>query len=72
MLYWYQTPHRVIAGEWAEKFSLVEGAVRYRRTDAAFVRVFVPFADRSGPAATDAAESLARALYPGLLEYLPK
>jgi EpsI family protein len=43
MLYWYQTPHRVGAREWAAKFWRVKEAVCSRRTDVAFVRVFVPF-----------------------------
>src|SRR5258708_5559161 len=38
VLYWYQTPRRVIAGEWAAKFCLVADAVRDPRTDVALVR----------------------------------
>jgi hypothetical protein len=69
MLYWYQNPRGTVTGEWAEKFSLIEGAVRDRRTDGAFVRVFVPLTGQSG---TGAAESIAQALYPSLREYLPR
>jgi len=39
VLYWYQTPRRVIAGEWAAKFWLVPDALRDKRTDTALVRV---------------------------------
>jgi hypothetical protein len=41
VLYWYQTPQRVIAGEWAAKFWLISDAVRERRTDIALVRLLV-------------------------------
>jgi len=72
MVYWYQMPRRTIAGEWAEKFWHLEGAVRDRRTDVAFVRVFVPFVNRQESSAMAAAESVGRVLYPGLRKYLPE
>jgi EpsI family protein len=72
MVYWYQTPARAVAGEWAEKFWHLEGAVRNRRTDVAFVRVFVPFGNQEQAGAIAAAESLGRALYPSLRKYLPE
>jgi len=68
MLYWYQNRRGTVTGEWAEKFQLIEGAVRDRRTDGAFVRVFIPLTDQSQ---TGSAESIAQALYPSLREYLP-
>lgn len=70
MLYWWESSHRAIADEWAAKLWLVERAVRERRTDGAFVRVFVPVVNQDGPAAVEAGESIARALYPKLGEYL--
>ncbi len=72
MLYWYQTPHRVIAGEWAAKFWRVKEAVWSRRTDVAFVRVFVPFPGNAESIANSSAESLASLLVPRLTEYLPR
>lgn len=72
MVYWYQNSRRVIAGDWVEKFSLIEGAVRDRRTDGAFVRVFVPFAAQQATAAAGEVESAAAALYPALRDYLPR
>jgi EpsI family protein len=72
MLYWYQTPHRVIAGEWAAKFWRVKEAVWSRRTDVAFVRVFVPFFGGSEPLANSAAESLASVLTSRLRDFLPQ
>ncbi len=38
VLYWYQTPHRVIANEYDAKFWLVADSVRYHRSDTALVR----------------------------------
>ena len=72
MLYWYQTARRAIAGEWTERFWHLAGAVRNRRTDVAFVRVFVPFGSQWRAGAIAAAESMGRALYPSLRTYLPR
>jgi EpsI family protein len=72
MLYWYQTPHHVIAGEGAAKFWRVKEAVWSRRTDVAFVRVFVPFVGSAEPLADSSAESLASRLVSKLTEYLPQ
>jgi hypothetical protein len=33
VLFWYQRPRRVVAGEWAAKFWLVADAIRDKRTD---------------------------------------
>jgi len=41
VLYWYQTPYRVVASEWAAKFWLAADALRYNRTDTTLVRVVV-------------------------------
>ena len=72
MVYWYQTPRHAVAGEWAEKFWHLEGAVRDRRTDVAFVRVFVPVANQGQASAMATAESMGRVLYPSLRKYLPR
>jgi len=42
VLYWYQSPTRVMASEYWSKFYLVADAFRSGRTDAAFVRVVSP------------------------------
>jgi EpsI family protein len=60
VLYWYQTPRRAVAGEWAAKFWLLPDALRDRRTDTALVRV--TGADES------AATRFAERLYPVLRE----
>ena len=72
VLYWYQTPRRVIAGEWAAKLWLVADALRDKRTDTALVRVIAWSAGGSDEAATGVASSFASELYPRLREYLPR
>jgi len=39
--YWYQTPRRVVASEWAAKLWLIPDSIRDRRTDTSLVRVTV-------------------------------
>ena len=72
VLYWYQTPRRVIAGEWAAKFWLAADALRDKRTDTALVRVTTWPASGGDQAATAVATGFARDLYPALREYLPR
>jgi EpsI family protein len=72
VLYWYQTPWRVIASEWAEKFWVAADALRSKRTDAALVRVVVWSASGEDDAATAVATSFTRNLYPALRNYLPQ
>jgi EpsI family protein len=72
VLYWYQTPRRVIASEWAAKFWLIPDAIRDRRTDTALVRVVVWVADHQDEAATSVAAGFARELYPLLRDRLPR
>jgi EpsI family protein len=64
VLYWYQTPRRVIAGEWAAKFWLLADAVRDRRTDTSLVRVTTWVKDSDVAAATEAATGFSQHLYP--------
>ena len=72
VLYWYQTPRRAIAGEWAAKLYLVADAFRDKRTDTALVRVMAWSAGGPDEAATTVASGFARELYPRLREYLPR
>jgi EpsI family protein len=72
VLYWYQTPRRAIAGEWAAKLWLVADALRDKRTDTALVRVIAWPAGGSDEAATAVAIRFTRTLYPVLREYLPR
>ncbi len=72
VLYWYQTPRRAIAGEWAAKLYLVADAFRDKRTDTALVRVMAWSVGGTDEAATTVASGFARELYPRLREYLPR
>lgn len=66
VLYWYQTPRRVMTSEWAAKFYVVADGVRDRRTDTALVRVTAP-----GGLHQDAVEFVRQA-YPLLRQALPR
>jgi EpsI family protein len=70
VLYWYQTPRRAIASEWAAKLWLVADALRDRRTDTALVRVIAWPGPGGAAAATTAAMGFAREMYPLLRECL--
>ena len=72
VLYWYQTPRRVTAGEWAAKVWLVADALRDRRTDTALVRIVVTSVNGQDAVATSTAAGFARTVYPILREQLPK
>ncbi len=67
VLYWYQTPRRVIAGEWAAKFWLMADALRDHRTDTSLVRV-ITWVDKDTDvsAATEVAVQFSAQLYPVL------
>lgn len=72
VLYWYQGPRRVTAGELAAKLWLMADSLRDRRTDTALVRVVVQAGAGGEDAATAAAAGFARSIYPLLLERLPR
>jgi EpsI family protein len=73
VLYWYQTPRRVVAGEWAAKFWLMSDAVRDKRTDTALVRV-TTWANNNGDVsvATKVAIDYSQRVYPLLRETFPR
>jgi EpsI family protein len=72
VLFWYQRPRRVVAGEWAAKLWLVADAIRDKRTDTSLVRVVLWETSGGDEAAMAAAAGLARTLYPLLRERLPR
>lgn len=73
VLYWYQTPRRVVAGEWAAKFWLMADALRDRRTDTSLVRVTTWVNQDSGVAgATRLASEFSARLYPILIKTFPQ
>ena len=71
VLYWYQSPHRIIADEYAAKFWLVLDGVRYRRSDTSLVRVIVPFSGGSEENAFREAQEFIRASFPLIKGQLP-
>ncbi len=70
VLYWYQTPTRIVASEFAAKFWLVADSIRYRRSDTSLVRIVVPLQDGSDADAT--ALAFARSVLPVLRQFLPR
>jgi EpsI family protein len=71
VLYWYQTPRRVIAGEWAAKFWLAADALRDRRTDTALVRILAWEGAGSDDPSDRAVTAFAREAYPIIWRHLP-
>jgi EpsI family protein len=72
VLYWYQTPRRVLAGEWESKFWLIPDAIRDHRTDTALVRVVVWTSKGQEAEATKTGVEFARSSYPILRKLLPR
>ena len=71
VLYWYQTPKRVIASEFEAKYYLVLDSIRYHRSDTALVRVVVPAIGGDEEAAVSAATNFVRSFFVPLRQYLP-
>lgn len=72
VLFWYQRPRRVVAGEWAAKLWLVADSIRDKRTDTSLVRIILWETSGDDAATTLAAADLARSFYPVLREHLPR
>jgi EpsI family protein len=45
VIYWYQTPYRIIAGEFTAKFYTVVDGLRHHRSDTSLIRVIVPIGE---------------------------
>jgi EpsI family protein len=71
VLYWYQTPNRVVASEYRAKLLTVQDAIRYNRTDTALVRVIVPVLGNNDAAAQKEAVDFVQAFFVTLRNYLP-
>lgn len=71
VLYWYQTPHRVVANEYAAKVYTAFDAFRYHRTDTSLVRIVVPVTTTL-KAADELAVGFVQAIFDPLKEYLPR
>lgn len=71
VLYWYQTPHRVVANEFAAKFYLVWDSLRFKRSDTSLVRVIAPVGDGSVEEAQARAVSFIQSSFGPVREHLP-
>jgi EpsI family protein len=71
VLYWYQSQGRVIAGEFAAKYYLVEDSIRRHRSDTALVRVVVPFTSGQENAAEVVGENFVKSVFPVTESFLP-
>jgi len=71
VLYWYQSPRRVIASEFSAKVWLVLDSIRYHRSDTALVRVSVPVIDNDVNGATRTGIGFVETVFPVLKSYLP-
>jgi EpsI family protein len=69
VLYWYQTPYRVIASEYWAKIYLVLDSIRYNRSDTALVRVVVPLPDGREAEAEAQAKDFIQKSFPSLNSY---
>ena len=71
VLYWYQQAGgRIVTNEYLGRVHLVWDALRLDRTDAALVRLSVPF-EGSSDAALKVAMDFLREAYPRLMRFLP-
>ena len=71
VLYWYQSPRRVIASEFSAKLWLVMDSIRYRRSDTALVRVSIPVWQNDEQGATRIGVAFVESVFPVLKHYLP-
>ncbi|MCC6536581.1 MAG: EpsI family protein [Bryobacterales bacterium] len=71
VLYWYQTPHRVVANEFAAKFYLVWDSLRFKRSDTSLVRVIAPVGDGTVEDAQARAVSFIQASFDPVRQHLP-
>jgi EpsI family protein len=74
VLYWYQSHDRVISSEYWSKAYLILDSMRLNRTDAALVRITVPFRDSDSvpdTAAEGTAVEIVKAMFPFLDGFVP-
>ena len=70
VLYWYQTPTRVVADEYRARLQLLLDSIRYGRSDTALVRVVVPVLGDER-AATQAAVTMAAQAHTAIRRHVP-
>jgi EpsI family protein len=71
VVYWYQSHGRAVASEYLSRAYLALDALRYRRTDAALVRVITPVRGGEALAERNAIDFI-RTLVPVLATHLPE
>lgn len=69
-LYWYKVKGKTLDDEYSLKLSQITNSILYRRKDAAFVRISVPF-ETEEKAAFDGAVKFVQAFAPAVDEFLP-
>jgi EpsI family protein len=71
VVYWYQqSGGRIVTNEYLGRVYLVLDALTKNRSDAALIRVSVPF-EGNAAAAADTARAFLRVAYPALMRFLP-
>jgi len=70
ILYWYQTPNRVIANEFRAKFYTIVDGLRYHRSDTSLVRVIVPIGSSEDDAEKHAVRFI-QGFFNPVREFLP-
>lgn len=71
VLYWYETPWRVIASEYMAKIYTVLDGVRYRRSDTSMVRVVVRSDEDHLRGSEQLAVRFVQDFFPRIREHLP-
>ncbi len=72
VLYWYRSHGRNMASDYVAKFYTIYDSIRYRRTDAALIRVVTPvLPNESSLDAHNRAISFAQGMVPLLHDYIP-
>jgi EpsI family protein len=71
VLYWYETPWRVIANEYMAKFYTVLDGLQYRRSDTSLVRIVVRSDDGHLEGSEKLAVRFAQDFFPRIREHLP-
>ena len=70
IIYWYQTPYRVIASEFTAKYYTIVDGLRHHRSDTSLVRVIVPIG-QSEDAAEKQAVQFIQGFFVPVREFLP-
>jgi len=71
MLYWYESRSGGIRSEYGLKLDLVKNSLLFNATDAAIIRLTVPFAGDSPDAALKKAKKFLETFYPSIENALP-